>query len=72
MEARRCVEVTGVLAGNREMGGGAQRAGVGAARAVVDQRMGGQREEVTCVLADGVELADGTESRWAHQWWRRG
>ena len=39
MEARRRVEVTGVLVGgveladNEELGGGAQRAGVGAARA---------------------------------------
>lgn len=38
MEARRGVEVTGVLGSNMELGCGAQRTGVGAARVVVAQR----------------------------------
>ena len=78
MEARRRVEVTGVLVSNVELSGDAQRAG-------------GWRVEFTDVLAGGTELAqqrgaewrcieggvgdtsgNGREDGWAWQQWHRG
>jgi hypothetical protein len=50
MEARQRVEVTGVFAGNTELGSDAQGA--------VAQRAGGWRVEVTAVLVGGVKLAN--------------
>ena len=45
----------------RAIGGGAQRAGVGAAWAAVAQRTGGWRVQVTGVLAGGAEVTGNAE-----------